>query len=268
MQSLTVTFIQTELAWENIQANLEMLDKKIDAIVNQTDLILLPEMFSTGFSMSPVGLAETMQGSAVTWMKNKAKEKSAVIAGSLMIEEDGHYFNRLIWAKPDDSVVTYDKRHLFRMTGEEKVYSPGNRLLTVELKGWRIRPFICYDLRFPAWMRNSDSPPYDLAIVTANWPASREIHWQMLLRARAIENQSYVIGVNRVGVDGNQIEYHGYSCVIDYKGNVHFQDVHHENTQTASLSLTTLRNYRETFPFWKDRDTELDGLFHESDETT
>lgn len=266
MQNLTVTFIQTELVWESIKANLEMLDKKIDGIVNPTDLILLPEMFSTGFSMSPEGLAETMQGSAVTWMKKKAKEKSADIAGSLMIQEEGHYFNRLIWAKPDDRVLTYDKRHLFRMTGEEKIYSPGNQLLTVELKGWRIRPFICYDLRFPAWMRNSDNP-YDLAIVTANWPASREIHWQTLLRARAIENQSYIIGVNRIGVDGNQIEYNGYSCVIDYKGNIFFQEVGQENTQTASLSLTTLRNYRESLPFWKDRDAELDGLFHESNET-
>ncbi len=155
MQNLIVTFIQTELVWEDIQANLEMLDKKIEAIENPTDLILLPEMFSTGFSMNPAGLAETMQGSAVTWMMKKAAEKSADIAGSLMIEEDGRYFNRLIWAKPDGRVLAYDKKHLFRMSGEEKVYSAGNQQLTVTLKGWRIRPFICYDLRFPVWMRNS-----------------------------------------------------------------------------------------------------------------
>ena len=185
MPNLIVTFIQTELIWEDIQANLEMLDKKFEAIENPTDLILLPEMFSTGFSMSPVGLAETMQGSAVSWMMKKSVEKSADIAGSLMIEEDGRYFNRLVWAKPDGRMLTYDKKHLFRMSGEEKVYSAGTHLLTVELKGWRIRPFICYDLRFPAWMRNSGSP-YDLAIVTANWPASREVQWQTLLRARAI----------------------------------------------------------------------------------
>ncbi len=265
MPNLIVTFIQTELVWEDIQANLEMLDKKFEAIENPTDLILLPEMFSTGFSMRPVGLAETMQGSAVSWMMKKAADKSADIAGSLMIEEEGHYFNRLIWAKPDGRMLTYDKKHLFRMSGEEKEYTAGNHLLTVELKGWRIRPFICYDLRFPAWMRNSGSP-YDLAIVIANWPASREIHWQTLLRARAIENQSYVIGVNRVGVDGNQVEYNGYSCVIDYQGNVHFQEVKHDHTQTASLSLSTLRNYRKTFPVLMDRDTELDQLFHESDE--
>jgi omega-amidase len=222
MQNLIVTFIQTELVWEDIQANLEMLDEKIGAIENPTDLILLPEMFSTGFSMNPVGLAETMHGNTVAWMIKKATEKSADIAGSLMVEEDGCYFNRLIWAKPDGRVLTYDKRHLFRMTGEEKVYSAGSHRLTVELKGWRIRPFICYDLRFPVWMRNSDNP-YDLAIVIANWPASREIQWQTLLRARAIENQSYVIGVNRVGVGGKQIEYNGYSCVVDYQGNFNLQ---------------------------------------------
>ena len=266
MSNLTVTFIQTELVWENVQANLEMLDQQFEAIENPTDLILLPEMFSTGFSMNPVGLAENMQGSAVTWMMKKAREKSADVAGSLMIEEDGRYFNRLIWSKPDGRLFTYDKRHLFRMAGEEKVYSAGTHQLTVELKGWRIRPFICYDLRFPVWMRNSDTS-YDLAIVTANWPASREIHWQTLLRARAIENQSYVIGINRIGVDGNQVEYNGYSCIVDYQGNVHFQEVGRPLTQTADLSLTTLQNYRKTFPVLMDRDTECDGLFHESDET-
>jgi len=266
MQNLTVTFIQTELLWEDIPANLEMLDEKIDAIKNPTDLILLPEMFSTGFSMNPIGLAETMQGSAVTWLTEKAKEKSAHIAGSLMIEQDQHYFNRLVWASPDGRLYTYDKKHLFRMSGEEKVYSAGSNRLTIELNGWRIRPFICYDLRFPVWMRNTD-PPYDLAIVVANWPAAREIHWQMLLRARAIENQSYVIGVNRVGTDGNQIEYNGYSCVVDYQGNVHYQDVHRAFTQTAALSLTTLNQYRKTFPAWMDRDKEVDRLFNETDET-
>jgi omega-amidase len=267
MPNLTVTFIQTELIWEDIQANLEMLDEKVEAIENPTDLILLPEMFTTGFSMQPAGLAESMQGSAVTWMMKKAQEKSADMAGSLMIEEDGHYFNRLVWAKPDGRLFTYDKRHLFRMTGEDKVYRAGSQQLTVELKGWRIRPFICYDLRFPVWMRNT-APPYDLAIVTANWPASREIHWQTLLRARAIENQSYVIGINRIGVDGNQVEYNGYSCVVDYHGNVHFQDVHHQHTQTASLTRSTLEKYRESFPAWMDRDTERDGLFHESEKTS
>ena len=266
MQNLIVTFIQTELVWEDVQANLDMLDQKIEAIQTPTDLILLPEMFSTGFSMNPAGLAETMQGRAVNWMMKKAKEKAADITGSLMIEEDGCYFNRLVWAKPDGRVLAYDKKHLFRMSGEEKAYCAGNQQLTVTLKGWRIRPFICYDLRFPVWMRNS-ADPYDLAIVTANWPASREIQWQTLLRARAIENQSYVIGVNRIGVDGNQIEYNGYSCVIDYQGNVHFQEVKRPLTQTASLSLATLQNYRETFPVWMDRDTELDRLFHVSDET-
>ncbi len=266
MQNLTITFIQTELVWEDIPANLKMLDEKIEAINNPTDLILLPEMFSTGFSMNPESLAETMRGSAVMWMLKKSKETAAHMAGSLMIEENGHYFNRLVWVSPDGQVFTYDKRHLLRMGGEEKVYRAGQRLLTVDLNGWRIRPFICYDLRFPVWMRNT-TPPYDLAIVVANWPAAREIHWQMLLRARAIENQAYVIGVNRVGVDGNQIEYNGYSCVVDFQGNVHYQTVGHEFTQLANLSYSALKNYRDTFPAWKDRDKEVDQLLDEIEKT-
>jgi len=265
MPDLTITYIQTELAWEDIPANLALLDQKIDAIENPTDLILLPEMFSTGFSMRPAGIAESMQGSAVTWLKKKAVQTTADIAGSLMIEENGHYFNRLVWAKPDGRLYTYDKKHLFRMSGEEKIYSAGTHRLTVPLKSWRIRPFICYDLRFPAWMRNTE-PFYDLAIIVANWPAAREIHWQTLLRARAIENQSYVIGVNRVGIDGNQIEYNGYSCVIDFQGNVHYQHLHNACTQTVGLSLKALQNYRETFPAWMDRDRAVDSLFKESNE--
>ena len=184
-----------------------------------------------------------------------------------MINEDGYYFNRLVWASPDGQTFTYDKKHLFRMAGEEKVYRAGKRRLTLELKGWRIRPFICYDLRFPVWMRNT-TPPYDLAIVVANWPAAREIHWQMLLRARAIENQAYVVGVNRVGVDGNQIDYNGYSCVVDFQGNVHYQTLGHEVTQSASLSFSALKNYRDTFPAWMDRDKEVDQFLDEIEQST
>jgi len=267
MQNLTITFIQTELFWEDIPANLIMLDQKIEAINNPTDLILLPEMFSTGFSMNPKELAETMQGSAVTWMQKKSNDKGVHIAGSLMIKEDGYYFNRLVWASPDGLIFTYDKRHLFRMAGEEKVYRAGKRRLTLELNGWRICPFVCYDLRFPVWMRNT-TPPYDLAIVVANWPATREIHWQMLLRARAIENQAYVIGVNRVGVDGNQIEYNGYSCVVDFQGNVHYQTVGQEVTQSASLSFSALQKHRDTFPVWMDRDIEVDQFLNEIEQST
>ena len=267
MQNLIITWIQTELYWEDIAANLNMLDDKIETISNPTDLILLPEMFSTGFSMNPEGLAETMQGSAVKWMQSKSKSKGVTIAGSLMIQENGHYFNRLVWASPDGRIFTYDKKHLFRMAGEEKVYSAGKRRLTLELNGWRIRPFICYDLRFPVWMRNT-TPPYDVVIVFANWPAAREIHWQMLLRARAIENQAYYIGVNRVGVDGNRIDYNGYSCVVDFQGNVHYQTVGQEVIQSASLSSSALNNYRQSFPAWMDRDKEVDQFLDEIEQTT
>lgn len=256
MQDLTLTLFQASLAWEDIDANLEYFDTGIDALNKSTDLIILPEMFSTGFSMSPQQLAEPMDGKAVGWMRQKAKETKAVITGSLMVTEDQRYYNRLIWAQPDGGLTAYDKKHLFRYAGEEKVYTAGTRQVTVELKGWKIRPFICYDLRFPIWTRNLGQP-YDLAIFVANWPARRSAHWRSLLQARAIENQAYVAAVNRVGEDGNGHRYNGCSALIDPMGERRFEQKDKACNPTLTISYEALRKYRERFPAWMDADGDM-----------
>lgn len=253
MRDLTVTLIQTELLWEDIPANLAMLDRKIDGVAEKTDVIILPEMFSTGFTMNAEKLAESMDGVAVSWIAVKAKQKNAHIVGSAIIEEDQKYFNRLLWAKPDGEILTYDKKHLFRMAGEHRVFSAGNALLTVEVNGWKIRPFICYDLRFPVWCRNIDNS-YDAAIYIANWPARRAPHWTLLLAARAVENQCYVIGVNRVGEDGNGFPYSGDSSIIDPRGHLLFSKADVSCIYTAKLNYDRIKEYRETFAVWQDAD--------------
>jgi len=253
MQNLRVTIIQAALFWEDTDANLAAFDAKIDKIRDETDLIVLPEMFTTGFSMAAEKLAQDMKGESVEWLKKIARNKQADITGSIIIRENGKYFNRLLWAKPDGTLLNYDKRHLFRLTGEEKVYSAGDKNITVELKGWRIRPFICYDLRFPCWTRNFNKY-YDIALFIANWPEKRSYHWKTLLLARAIENQCYVIGLNRVGEDGNGYDHSGDSSVIDPSGNIIFQNQDEESVYTASLSYPVLQEYRKSFPAWMDAD--------------
>ena len=255
MQDLKTTIIQTELVWEDIESNLAGFDDKIDAIKGDTHLIVLPEMFTTGFSMNPAGLAQNMQGSSVKWMIEKSRQKNADIIGSIIVREDGKFFNRLIWTNPRGEIFTYDKRHLFRMAGEEKVYNAGHQNITVELHGWKIRPFICYDLRFPAWTRNIENR-YDVAIFIANWPERRSGHWKLLLQSRAVENQCYVIGVNRVGTDGNGHHYSGDSSIIDPFGNIIFQKQNKAITHTAELSYETLQKYRKSFPVWMDADND------------
>lgn len=256
MQDLTLTLIQTELAWEDTSANLSRFDAGIDALETATDLIILPEMFSTGFSMGAPELAEPMDGAAITWMKKKAVEKDTVITGSVMVKDTGRFYNRLVWARPDGTISTYNKKHLFRYAGEEKVYTAGEQWLTVELKEWRIRPFICYDLRFPIWTRNLNHA-YDLAIFVANWPAKRAPHWRALLKARAIENQTYVAAVNRVGKDGNGFDYDGHSSLIAPTGKVLFEKERSPCTTTLSLSYNVLKAYREQFPAWMDADVDM-----------
>jgi len=255
MQDLTVTLIQTEIIWENIPANLAMFDEKIDRISEKTDVIILPEMFTTGFTMNVEKVAEPMTGSAVSWLVAKARQKQAHIAGSVIIEENKKYFNRLVWAKPDGEIVTYDKKHLFRMAGEHKVYSPGSRHLTVEVKGWKLRTFICYDLRFPVWSRNIGNV-YDAGIYTANWPARRAHHWKLLLPARAVENQCYVIAVNRVGEDGNNCAYSGDSSIIAPTGEILFQKTEVPCIHTAVLNYERVKQFRETFAAWQDADSD------------
>jgi omega-amidase len=254
-EKLNITLVQPSLHWENSDANLELFTGKINAIKEETDLILLPEMFSTGFSMQAASLAETMDGKSVSWMRKMAKEKNAVVAGSLMIADEGKYYNRLIWMKPDGNVFTYDKRHLFRLAGEEKIFTPGEKKLIVDLKGWKILPLVCFDLRFPVWSRRTKKENYDLALYVANWPERRVAAWNQLLIARAIENQCYVAGVNRVGNDGHDIYHSGESAVNNFKGeNICGICAHEECVETVSLDKTALEDFRAQLPFIDDAD--------------
>lgn len=252
--NLKVTIIQSDLHWENVDKNLATFTDKINAITEQTDIIVLPEMFTTGFSMDSIRLAEKMDGKTVFWMKQQAVKKNAVITGSLIIEEDGKYFNRLVWAQPDETVFIYDKRHLFRMAEEDKHFSAGENRLIVEWKGWKICPLICYDLRFPVWSRNS-LPAFDCLIYVANWPEARKEPWSKLLEARAIENQVYVVGVNRIGLDGKEISYSGNSAIVDPKGNV-ISSVSPKLNEivTIGLNKSDLEDFREKFPVGLDAD--------------
>ncbi len=263
--NLRVTLIQSSLHWENISANLEMFSQKINSVVgdntnNGTDLIVLPETFSTGFSMNPK-FAEEMTGSAVDWMKKTAAEKNCVVTGSLMIKAPSPseraggeaFFNRLIWMHPDGEFFTYDKRHLFSLSDEPKFFTAGKERIVVELNGWKICPLICYDLRFPVWARNSNSE-YDVLLYVANWPERRTQAWKYLLVARAIENQSYVIGANRVGNDGKDISHCGDSMVLDPLGNVLYHKIDTEDISTIELNYAELKKLREQLPFLKDAD--------------
>lgn len=265
MNDLKITIIQSALHWENKEMNLQMFSQKINDITESTDLIVLPEMFTTGFSMTPEKFAEPMEGSTVNWMKEKAKEKNCVIAGSFIYEEKGNFFNRLAWVNPDGSYSTYDKRHLFRMANEDGHYSAGQKKLIIELKGWKICPMVCYDLRFPVWSRNrlitssetdiTSRYEYDLLIYVANWPEVRSYPWKTLLLARAIENQSFVVGLNRVGNDGNKIYHSGDSAVINARGEkISKTEAHEESTETVTLSYSELIAFRKTFPAILDAD--------------
>lgn len=252
MENLRVTLVQANLHWEDPTANLGMFTGKLAGVSN-TDVIVLPEMFTTGFSMNARKLAEEVNGSAVTWMKQTAAEKNAVVTGSLIIKEEGHFYNRLFWVQPDGKCVWYDKRHLFTLTGEETVFTPGTDKLLVEWKGWNICPLICYDLRFPVWSRNKIAG-YDLLLYVANWPQRRSYPWKQLLVARAIENQSYVVGVNRVGNDGNDVYHAGDSMVVDALGNVLYHKVDEEDVCTVILEKDALHKVREQFQFLRDAD--------------
>ncbi len=257
MSSLTISLIQANLHWEDRAANLQLLEEKINSIKERTEIVVLPEMFSTGFSMKPEVLAEDMNGDAVNWMKRVSKEKNIILTGSLIIKEAGKYYNRLIWMLPNGQYATYDKRHLFAYADEDNHYTAGNKRLIASVKGWRINLLICYDLRFPLWARQQPTetgPEYDLLIYVANWPERRNTAWTSLLRARAIENQSYVVGVNRIGTDGNNIYHSGDSMVVDPLGEILYEKAHHEDVFTITLQKEKLEEVRTRFPFWKDAD--------------
>jgi predicted amidohydrolase len=244
---MNITTIQTNIIWEDIDSNLKNYQTKIDSI--ESDLIILPEMFTTGFTMEPKPHAETMDGKTVQWMKQNASKKNLAICGSIIIEEEGKYFNRFIWVNPDGSIYHYDKRHLF--TGEDKNYTPGNEKIIIEYKDWKICPLICYDLRFPVWSRNVED--YDVLIYVANWPKQRKSAWKSLLVSRAIENQCYVIGVNRVGKD-NSSYYSGESSLINALGETLYISSHLEDIYTTTLSKLELNKVRTQLPFLKDKD--------------
>jgi omega-amidase len=265
MQDLSVTVIQTSLYWENPTANLANLEEKIATISTQPDLIILPEMFTTGFTMNVKKVAEPMNLTTFKWMRQQAKQTGAVITGSYIVKDGEKYYNRLLWMRPDGTFEQYDKRHLFRMGGEHNHYAQGTERLIVELKGWKICPLICYDLRFPVWSRNSimNNPVlstknielnYDLLIYVANWPSARSQVWDTLLQARALENQSYCIGVNRVGLDEMGLNYSGNSAIIDFKGNQLFYQKDTEVISNQILSKKELNDFRTKFPAYLDAD--------------
>ena len=247
---LKVTLVQADLEWKNKNANLERISGMMEKVTD-SDLFLLPEMFSTGFSMDADELAEEMAGPTVSWMKSKAASLQAVVAGSLVIACQGHFYNRLVWARPDGQVEWYDKHHLFTMGEEHLFYSPGNRRVTVEWKGWRIRLQVCYDLRFPVWSRNHDE--YDLLIYLSNWPSARHAVWKTLLQARALENQCYCAGVNRIGTDGKGIAHSGDSALVTPRGEATWLG-DGETSRTFVLNLAELHRFREKFPVLTDRD--------------
>ena len=253
MSTLHFTIIQTQLHWEDKGANLEMLSEKIKSISEYTEIIILPEMFNTGFSMQPEKLAETMEGPTIDWMKRMAEEKRAIITGSLIIIEGGKYYNRLIWILPNGQLGYYNKRHLFAFAGEDQHYTAGNKRLIASVKGWKINLQICYDLRFPVWARQQGEE-YDVLLYVANWPEKRNHAWKTLLTARAIENQCYTIGVNRVGIDGNNIAHSGDSLIVGPLGEVLYHCAYKEDVFTITLQKEELTTARNQFPFWKDAD--------------
>ncbi len=251
MENLKVTIIQPDIIWENPGENLTKYSTTI-AAAGKTDLVILPEMFTTGFSMLSEKLKEPMTGQSVRWMQNTAVNNNVAVLGSLIIEEEEKIYNRAIWVFPDGSVSYYDKRHLFTMGKEHLHYSPGSRKTIIEYKGWRICPLICYDLRFPVWSRNTEN--YDLLIYVANWPAARHHIWKSLLVARAVENQSYCIGVNRTGNDGNGLNYSGDSVLADAKGLATFLG-EKPAVQTFDLNYEELHTFRKSFPVLNDKDS-------------
>ena len=251
--TLHITLLQTALHWENPSANVALFTQKIAALP-ATDVIVLPEMFSTGFSMNISVLAEEANNSpTLQWMQEQAQQKQAVLTGSLIVKDEGQYYNRLYWVTPEGNVQYYNKKHLFTMAKEEQYYTAGNERCVVEYKNWRIALFVCYDLRFPVWNRNR-LEYYDLAIYVANWPAKRAHHWRSLLLARAIENQAYVAAVNIVGVDGQGFDYSGDSSIIDPAGTLLAYQAQHSAVLSTTLSKEHLATTRQQFPFLQDQD--------------
>lgn len=251
--SLKISLIQADTIWESIDQNLNKIGRKTEKLDRDTDLVILPELFSTGFTMEADKIAETMDGKAVTWMKEKARSMDCLVMGSLVIREEGFFYNRLVAAFPHGDVLSYDKRHLFSYAGEDKVFKAGEQRLIFSYKGFRICPLICYDLRFPVWSRNTEE--IDLLIYVANWPDARMMAWDTLLKARAIENMCFVAAVNRVGLDNNGLNYTGHSAVYDAMGETLLSlKTGEEAFEKVSLDAGHIKEVRSKFRFLKDRD--------------
>ena len=249
---MKIALIQSFLFWENPKANRSHFEEKINGIDEDMDLIVLPEMFTSGFTMQPKNVAETMQGETVLWLQSLAKAKNSVITGSLVIKENDNFYNRLLFVFPSGEIQFYDKRHLFTLAGEDEVYTAGSNKLIVEYKGWKICPLICYDLRFPVFARNVEE--YDLLLYVANWPEIRINAWDALLKARAIENMSYTIGVNRIGEDDNKFEHNGHSQVINFLGDYILEPIESKGVFIVELNKAELLLARKKFNFLNDKD--------------
>lgn len=249
---MKIAILQTALSWENPKENRIHIEGKIHSITEAVDLIVLPEMFTSGFTMHPQNCAETMQGATISWLQSLAKEKDSAITGSLVIEDNGNYYNRLVFVFPTGEIQHYDKRHLFTLAGEDKIYTAGTKKLIVEYKGFKICPLICYDLRFPVFARNVED--YDLLIYVANWPKPRVNAWDILLKARAVENMSYVIGVNRIGLDNNNHEYVGHSQAIDFLGKNILEPQETEDIFIITLDKDAMLETRKKLNFLNDKD--------------
>lgn len=258
LSPLTLCLLQTHTHWHDPNANQRHFENLFAAVPAQADIVVMPEMWSTGFTMASAEVAEPMDGPSVQWMLDQARSMNKVVCGSVVVQAGGKHFNRFIWAAPGETVVTYDKRHLFRMAGEHEHYAPGDRKIVVQYKGWRICPMVCYDLRFPVWFRNHTTNDgrlaYDLLLCVANWPAARRDAWNALLKARAIENLSYAAGVNITGVDGNQVAYSGGTCAYHPNGETLLEIFDREEVATVTLQAQPLVDLREAFPAWQDAD--------------
>jgi len=248
---MKIALIQSPLVWENPKANTDYFSEKISEIA-KADLILLPEMFTTGFTMQPERSAENMNGETIKMMRSWAAQKNAAVTGSLIIAENGNFYNRLVFVFPSGEIKTYDKRHLFSLAGEDQTYTSGNEKLIVDYKGWKICLLICYDLRFPVFSRNTEG--YDLLVYVANWPKVRINAWDILLKARAVENLCYVVGVNRIGLDENGHEYNGHSQIVDYLGNIAIEPQENEGVFTADIDRNQMLETRNKLGFLNDKD--------------
>lgn len=252
-EQLLITLIQPDIVWENKSANLAQYEHYLSANTDRKQIVILPEMFSTGFSMDASALAEPMDGPSVRWMADMAARYRCLITGSLIIEDGGAYYNRMLWVQPDGVICHYDKRHLFAYAGEDKHYTRGEKRLITSVNGWRINLIVCYDLRFPVWARNQGEE-YDVLICVANWPQTRSLAWRTLLQARAIENLCFAVGVNRVGTDGKGFVYAGESSVFGPLGEQMWQGAAATAQHTVALDKETLRKVRTGLPFLHDAD--------------